>query len=397
MLLATCGKPSAVPVEPLAGEPDIRVGVAVRAGEVRLEGQGEVAATSDGRPAFRLGARSAVSVKADGRAVVVAGTASGRFESLTFVSLSNARHLELDGKPFRGVIEVYALDGQVMAVNQLSLDAYVAGVVVAEMGNRAANEEAALRAQAVVSRTYALANRGKFGAQGYDVGATVTDQAYGGVGAETGQGWAAVRATAGMVITYDGEIISPFYHSTCGSATASPEESFRTGRATPYLRSVSDRHGAGFYCDISPRFRWTVTWDGPQLADILRRTLPRVVGVEGSVVDAVRDLRVQRTGPSRRITELRIKVGSGDIPVYGPDIRGVLAQPDGRILGSTAFEVATNHGADGNVQRVTVSGAGWGHGVGMCQWGAVGRARAGQDFGEILTTYFPGTRIEKLY
>jgi stage II sporulation protein D len=350
-----------------------------------------------GRVVFRLPGGDGVRATADGRSVVVSGAQSGRYETLTFVSLNDAEFVIVNGKAYRGVIEVFALEGRLTAVNQISLDAYVAGVVSAELGRRGREEQAAVEAQAVVSRTYAIDNRGKFAAEGYDVAATVTDQAYGGVDAETDQAWAAVHRTRGMVITYHGEVISPFFHSTCGHVTASPEESFRTGRSRPYLRTVSDAKPGGHYCDISPRFRWSVEWDGATLTDILRRTLPRVIGVEADVVDAVRDVRVRKTGRSGRVTELRIRVGRGEVPVYGPDIRAVLARPDGRILGSTAFEVAASEGAGGVVQWLTVHGSGWGHGVGMCQWGAVGRARAGQDFATIVTTYFPGTQVERWY
>jgi len=206
-----------------------------------------------------------------------------------------------------------------------------------------------------------------------------------------------VRNTAGLVITYRGELISAFFHSTCGYSTASPEEAFRTVQSVPYLRPVSDRRPtAGYYCDISPRFRWTVEWGGNELRDILRRTIPSVLGIETDLVDEIHALRVHGLGPSRRVTELRVQVGSGEIPVYGPDLRRVFLTPDGGVLGSTAIEVATERLAEGGISA-RITGAGWGHGVGMCQWGAVGRARAGQSAQEILLTYYPGTRIEHRY
>jgi stage II sporulation protein D len=89
-------------------------------------------------------------------------------------------------------------------------------------------------------------------------------------------------------------------------------------------------------------------------------------------------------------------VTRGEIPVFGPDIRAVFATPAGRSLGSTAFQIEVER-RGGRVERITASGAGWGHGVGMCQWGAVGRARAGQDASTIVTTYFPGTTLERWY
>lgn len=396
LALAGCAKPT-VPARTAGDEPDVRVGVVVRAQGVRISAQGAVAAMRGGGSEFRLIEGLAVRIEAADRTLVVSGAASGRFESLTFLSLDDRRFVEVDGVAYRGVIEVYAREGGVTAVNQVGLEAYVAGVVTAELGRRAPGEQAAVEAQAIVSRTYALDNLGKFASEGFDLRATVTDQAYGGVKAETDQAWRATRATAGTVLTQDGELISTFFHSTCGGATAAPDEAFRTARPRRYLRSVSDRRPGGYYCDISPRFRWTVEWDGAELANILRRTLPSVMGVDAEVVDAVRDVTVRRRSDAGRVTELRIRVGKGEIPVFGPDLRTVLREPAGRLLGSTAVEFTANHGNDGVIQRLTARGAGWGHGVGMCQWGAVGRARAGQDRETILTNYFPGTKLDRWY
>ncbi len=196
-------------------------------------------------------------------------------------------------------------------------------------------------------------------------------------------------------MTYQGNLISPFYHSTCGGSTASPEESFRTVTAVPYLKSVSDAHESGFYCDISPRFRWSVAWDGRTLADILRRTVPRRMGIDAEALTDIRGVSVQRTGASGRILEARIEVAGGEIPVYGPDVRSVFATSEGAMLQSTFFRFRVEGRANGF--GVVAEGGGAGHGVGMCQWGAIGRARAGQSMEQIVTTYFPGTRIERWY
>ncbi len=393
-LLAACAKPT--PSPGVSHEPDIRIGLVVGASEVRITGQGTVGGVVGGSVAFRVSVGAAMRVVPDGRAVRLSGPGAGRYERITFVSLDRARFVEVNGKPYRGVVEVFVHDGALNVVNELSLEAYVTGVVNAELGRRAPNEQAAVEAQAIVTRTYALKNRGRFASEGYDLRATVTDQAYGGVAVESDRGWAGVRSTSGTVLTYRGELISTFYHSTCGYSTASPDEVFRFGRRLPYLTPVSDRRPGGHYCDISPNFRWTVEWDAATLKRILRRTVPARLGVEAAMLDELRDVRVQRTGPSGRVAEVRIEVSRGEIPVFGPDVRAVFSKPDGRSLGSTAFQLAVDRRA-GRVERVTATGAGWGHGVGMCQWGAVGRARAGQDARTIVTTYFPGTTLERWY
>lgn len=392
---ATASRPAAL--QPTGREPDLRVALFTDQDAAQIGGQGTVAVAESGRPVFRIAGGEAVRVVVDGRGLLVEGRAgAGRYQALSFVSLEPSRFITLEGRPYRGTIDVLAAPRGLTVINRVPLESYLAGVVTAEMGRRAPNERAALEAQAIVSRTYALFNRGKYEREGYDLLAGVADQVYQGVDAEDETGRAAVRATAGLVLSYRGELIEAFFHSTCGYATASPEEVLRFGRARPYLRSVSDERAGGYYCDISPRFRWHVEWEGDELRNILRRTLPSVMGIDEGAVDRIEDVRVQRTGVSRRVVELRVRVGSGEVPVFGPDVRAVLRAPDGRSLGSTAFQLATDR-RGGQVQRVVANGAGWGHGIGMCQWGAVGRARAGHSAETIVTTYFPGAQVARWY
>jgi stage II sporulation protein D len=220
---------------------------------------------------------------------------------------------------------------------------------------------------------------------------------YGGVASETPQVWDVVRETAGQVIVYRGMPIDAYFHSTCGRTTAGVEEVFATAVARPYLRPVSDASASGrYYCDISPRFRWREEWDASTLRAILSRTLPAVMNVGGDGLQPIADIEVTRTTRSGRVGELRIVFERGDVRVPGPSVRSVLRPESGRLLGSQAFELHVTRDA-GRVSHVVAAGAGWGHGVGFCQWGAIGRARAGQDYRKILATYFPGTSVEKLY
>jgi len=110
----------------------------------------------------------------------------------------------------------------------------------------------------------------------------------------------------------------------------------------------------------------------------------------------ITDVQVSRTSASGRVAELRIVFEHGDLRVRGPDVRAVLRPEPDRLLGSAAFHLQVVKDG-GRLTRLVAAGAGWGHGVGLCQWGAVGRARAGEDYGKILATYFPGTKLERLY
>jgi stage II sporulation protein D len=302
-----------------------------------------------------------------------------------------------DGRAYRGRLNVVRGTSGVVVVNRVSLESYVAGTIGAEMGARRPEELAALRAQAVVSRTFAVKNRGRWEAQGLDAFADVRDQVYGGIASESQQVWDAVRATAGQVLLYQGLPIDAFFHSTCGRTTAGVEEVFATAVSRPYLRPVSDASGGGrHFCDISPRFRWREEWDAPTLRAILSRTLPAVMNVGGDGLQPITDIEITRTTRSGRVGELRIVFEHGDVRVPGPNVRSVLRPGNGRLLASQAFDLHVSH-EGGRVSHLVAAGAGSGHGVGFCQWGAVGRARAGQDYRTILATYFPGTRVEKLY
>ena len=394
-VVGSCARPR-LPGRPGA-EPELRVAVAAAVREVTVGGQAAVQVSAEGGRAFRLGGGEAVRIRPDPGGIRVTGRrGSGRYKSLTFESTNGRSFVTVNSRPYRGSVEVYARGGAIYAVNRVGVERYLLSVVGAEMGPRAPNEMAALQAQAVVSRTYALKNRGKFRSQGYDLRATTTDQTYRGVEAEAPSVREAVRSTAGMVVSYGGEFVDAFFHSTCGYATADPEEAFRSVLRRPYLRSISDRSGRGYYCDISPHFRWRIDWDGETLRNVLRGTVPEALGIDAAVIDQIRGVRVKSTGPSGRASEIRIEVRDGEIPVFGPDIRRVLQTPEGRSLGSTAIEL-TNRRSGGRVIQLTAAGAGWGHGVGMCQWGAIGRAREGQDYRTILTTYFPGTKVERWY
>jgi stage II sporulation protein D len=270
------------------------------------------------------------------------------------------------------------------------MESYLLGVVSAEMGRRSSSEHAALRAQAVVSRTYAFRNLRRWRSQGFDLYATVSDQAYGGIGAETPEGRAAVSETRGRVLTYNGAPIEAFYYSTCGGRTADGYEVFR-GASRPYLRSGADATPQGTaYCSISPRYHWR------EECAVLARYLPNPGG-KSLNLDRLADVRVTHRTGSGRVDQLMVSTGESELRVDGQsNIRQVLRTPGGDLLRSTAFTLVVS-GAGNSVSHLVAEGSGAGHGVGLCQWGAVGRARAGQGHEQILAAYYPGTRLERRY
>ncbi len=394
--VAACAQPRpAAGPSPRDPRRRVRVGLALGVSSVQVGARGAVVAAENGSTVVRMRSGDSVSVRQDGDGLRAAGGGrSGRFGSLTFRPADRGALVTVGGAAYRGTVGIARSGSGINVINELGLEEYVQSVVGAEMGTLAGSQRAALAAQAVASRTYAVANLGRFQRQGFDVRAGVTDQVYRGVQSEIADGNRAVRDTRGLVMTYGGDVIVVFFHSTCGYATASPEEVFRTVRPRPYLTSVSDRRGRGerYYCAASPQFRWRVEWDGAQLSEILRSTVPQSLGIDAGRVTSIHDVRVRATGLSGRATEIRVRVEGGEIPVFGPDVRAVFRTPAGRPLGSTAVQLSSDR-SGGRLVRLVAAGAGWGHGVGMCQWGAIGRSADGQSFRDILAAYYPGTDV----
>jgi stage II sporulation protein D len=399
----TPAAPPATPLQPAAPQspdPEIRIGLAVGTPTATVGGGAPLSVTD---PAGSHLAEIAggevwrVSISGTGLAVTApTGGSSAPAEALSVVAGTPGEPARLNGRNYRGVIEVLRDRTGLTLVNRLGLESYLQGVVSAEMGRRSLVEQQALQAQAVVSRTYALRNRQRWRSQGFDLYASIADQAYGGMGAETPEGIEAVVATRGQVLTYGGEPIDAFFYSTCGGRTAEGTEVFRAAKR-PYLRSIPDvAEDGNAYCSISPRFHWREEWSGESLRGTLRRTLPAALGLPGERVGEVRDIRVtQRTG-SGRVGQLTIGLTPLPVTVDGPAVRQVLRPASGGLLRSSAFDLTVT-GDGRRVTRLIANGGGAGHGVGFCQWGAVGRSRAGQSHQRILEAYYPGATLERLY
>jgi stage II sporulation protein D len=317
-------------------------------------------------------------------------------------------YVTYEGKRYRGELVITPGDDGLLVVNRLSVESYLRGVVPLEIGDRKAGEEAAVEAQAVAARSYTYIHMNEAGDRAFDMYASVQDQAYGGVDAEKPIADNAVETTRDMVIKYAGRIINTPYHSTCGGTTASTREVWWRQSDQPYLRPVSDAIPGtnSFYCDPSPRFRWTATFTGDELRNTLEKYLGTVtVAAEPPVSAAssvrmslgrVTGFRIEGRTASDRVGAVSIQTERGNYVVRGNDVRFVLRTPGGSLLSSTYFTAESTSDGMGGIGRLVLKGGGNGHGIGMCQWGAIGRARAGQDYRTILTTYYPGTTVSRV-
>jgi stage II sporulation protein D len=399
--------PAAGPGGPPAGrpapeslEPRVRLGLAVGAGSATVEGDAGLRVTDrSGALLVEIPAGEVWRLAIQRSALVVinpGGGSSAPSEALSIASPDSGLLVRVNGRPYRGDIQVLRDQTGLTVVNRVPLEAYLLGVVSAEMGRRSLSEYEALRAQAVVSRTYALRNLRRWEVQGFDLYASVVDEVYGRAGTETPEGLDAVLATRGQILSYDGRPIDALFFSTCRGRTADGTEIFR-GADRPYLRSFADIAADGTaYCSISPRFRWREEWTGEELRATLQRTLPATLGVSASDVREVNDIRVAYRTGSGRVGQLTIGLRGSAVQVDGPNVRQVLRSPSGDLLRSNDFSLTVTR-VGRRVTRLVADGAGAGHGVGFCQWGAVGRSRAGQDYERILTAYYPGAALKRLY
>lgn len=302
------------------------------------------------------------------------------------------------GRHYRGALAYVATDTAILVVNRVALEDYLRGVVPVEIGSRPPNDSAAVQAQAVAARSYTVVRQREGSRRPYDLTSAASDQVYGGADVEQPRSDAAIAATAGVVLTFGGRVVRAPYHSTCGGRTAAPSEVWEGGTDEGYLRSVSDRvPGAeGSWCDISPRFHWERVLTRTALEEAVERYV-RGHGT-GMIVagGGVRGVRVEQKSPSGRVATLLVETDGGTLRLRGNAIRYALRSVGGEILNSTYFSLEPVIGRDGRLMQLTVRGAGNGHGVGMCQWGAIGRARAGHDVEAILAAYYPGTTLARL-
>ncbi|HEY5545538.1 MAG TPA: SpoIID/LytB domain-containing protein [Gemmatimonadaceae bacterium] len=299
-------------------------------------------------------------------------------------------------KSYRGALIYVATDTAVLVVNRADVEDYLRGVLPLEIGARQTSDHAAVEAQAVAARSFTYTKMLASGARNFDVRATESDQVYGGVAVETFWGDLAVAATAGWVLSFRGQVVTAPYHSACGGGTALPSETWRGGQ-DGYLRSVSDtspRTGRP-WCDIAPRAQWERRLAAADLATAVERNGRDYTAVPPGASASIRDARVEGRTASGRARAIVFTTASGDVTIRGNDIRYVLRQAGGEILPSTAFSLATERGENGQLRGVVLRGRGNGHGVGLCQWGAIARARAGDDFRAILKAYYPGADITR--
>lgn len=271
-----------------------------------------------------------------------------------------------NGKLYRGG---FARTDTGAIVNLVDIEQYLYSVVPREMPP--GWPDAALQAQAVCARTYVLQRSNP--RRAYDLVPSELDQVYQGVSGESPAGRIAVDATAGQVLRYDDLYASVAYSSCCGGHTEASSDAWGSV-PVPYLGGV-----ACAYCTASPNYRWMTAI---ALSDVAGH-----FGDQLGPFGALRDVRISATDPSGRARAFDLLAERGSINVKGSTFR---ISVGARVLRSLLISTFRLDGPSG---MLTVEGAGLGHGVGLCQWGARGMALAGRSARDILALYFPGTLV----
>lgn len=268
--------------------------------------------------------------------------------------------LFMSGNHYSGDIEVWKGEKGLYIINELPLEEYVESVVAAEVGTSWDIE--ALKAQAVIARTYAVFKKNANVNLKYHLTSSVLHQAYKGKNSNIKVAYA-VRNTAGEIITYEGKPIEAFYHSTCGGRTENPEDVF--GKSYPYLKSVESK------CEISPYWIW-------------ERKIPMAEIETALNIKDIKDISINSNTSTGRVKDLSVKSQSGSEVVKATELRRLLGWSR---LPSTNFTIRMTGG------YALFEGKGYGHGVGLCQWSALQMAREGKTYKEILSFFYPNTEI----
>lgn len=301
--------------------------------------------------------------------------------------------ISVDGRKYRGLVKALPTGQNVEIINVVYMEDYLRGVVPPEIGKRDEQEIEAVKAQAIAARTYAMAHLQQYSGEQYDMKSSIMDQVYDGVRVENKLINEAIDAISGRVIMYQDKFIQAYYHSTCGGMTEAINHVWdREGVA--YLKPVADS-GA---CSWSKYSSWRETFSERQLRDRIEQYLSGEKGRQIRI-GAIQDVTVVERTPGGRVKKLLIRTENDQFKFYKDRIRWVIrrhSDPE-LILPSDRFNVDINRDPAGRIRSVTFSGRGYGHGVGMCQCGAIGLAREGWTYDNILKLYYTGVEITKLY
>lgn len=290
------------------------------------------------------------------------------FQSLRIEPLEDG-DLMLNRSHFRGSVDISVNNaGLLYAINQLDVEDYLYGVLHYEVAPWWPME--ALKAQAIAARTYALYQASVSRVNEYDLKSSTSSQVYGGSATEKFRTKRAVDLTAGEVLTYQGKIFPAFFHATCAGITAGANELWKIN-IPPLAGGVH----CGF-CRFSPHTHWNAKVPLSEIEEKMTKY--------GHPIGRILKIEIITETPSARAGSLRITGTDGDFVMAAKDFRVWIG---GERVRSTLFKILIRD------DMALFNGRGWGHGVGLCQWGTLGQAWLGHDHEKILKFYYPEAEI----
>lgn len=343
-----------------SGAETMRIVVGPEVERVVLEGRDLRVGPDADEARYEGFAATRVTVALEGGALLVDGHVSPTPALRFRAGAEGDEPLSVNGTKVRGDVVVVRGKRQLAAVNVLALEDYLVGVLGSEMPRSFPPE--ALKAQAVAARTYALNKKLEQYGQPFHLGSSVISQVYKGLEVEDPRTREAVEATRGLVLTWQLQPIEAYFHASCGGRTESGLDAL--GRDLPYLKPVDCP------CHKLPTSHWTLDL---KPGDLKGLSVPKGAA-----------LRVESRSPTGRARRVDLGHRSLDAVTFRERV-GYMK------LKSLHFEVEKHR--DG----WRLEGHGFGHGAGMCQWGARQYAEKGWDYRKILQHYYPGTELQALY
>lgn len=375
--------------------PDVRVLLGSRRQDASVSSASGVTVLNSAKG--KIENHKVVSVGIRGNKIAVNGKA---IDSVVTLKPASGDIFTFEGKSYRGALTLRANNGAMMVINEVPLESYLYGVVPQEA--IPSWPAAALEAQAVAARTYALHTMEQNKNQLYDVSTSTDHQVYGGVSGETHSTTAAVNHTKGIVMLYNNRPINALFHSDGGGYT---EDSVNVwGNDIPYLKGVKDYSNSS-----SSASNWTVSTNRHALEGKLNAASKGVGKLKSIQLTPLGNpgKATSDRGVSGRIKSATFVGTAGKVTLSGDDLRGILG------LKSTLFDFYVNHNPvsstgksyhtfTGKNDTVFIKGYGWGHGLGMSQWGAAEMAKkAGSGdtnyYQTILKHYYSGITLKKMY
>jgi len=306
-------------------------------------------------------------VTASKEGIVIGGKATG--SAGIRIKVLRDSNIYVDSRRFRGNIDIIRKDnGKLLIINNIDIDSYLYGVLYHEVSHRWPAE--CLKAQAITARTFALHQARQNKLQPYDLRCDIYSQVYGG---RTGEKWStthAVDSTRGKVLTFNGDIFPTYYHATCAGHTEDASNLWNIDIAP--LKGVPCN-----FCGHSKHYRWVKEIPLVNLESKLRESGNKI----GHIV-SIKALSVNKSGRNENI-EIKDDAGVA-VVLSAKDFRQIFGPNDIR---STKFDIEIKRNS------LVLNGMGWGHGVGMCQWGAYGMSLRGKKYDQILKYYYPGSEI----